>query len=272
MYKYIGILLIAPAVFANTDPSSDLDFDGVPDVLDECPATLITDLVNIQGCTIESLVSPHSFNISFGTSFSQLNTNSNNKTDTQTQSLSAGYNYKNYSLQASTSYSSSKSNSLNDNGMGDTTLSAGYLHYITPNLGARFGAGVVIPTYKTSLNNNHTDYIASLNISYSMDRFNVFAGYNFKKSNDDDVPNVFTYQNTHGFSAGVGYSAASKLYISGTYSKADNSVQTSEDTESVSIAGSYSIDENWSANASYIHGLSKSTSDHNVSFNIGYRF
>ncbi|MFA6189319.1 MAG: transporter [Sulfuricurvum sp.] len=268
MYKFLVFLLIVPALFANVDT----DMDGVDDIVDQCPGTLITDLVDIKGCGIESLVSPHHYDIIVGASYSQMNSNSNAKTDTYTKSLSADYYYKNYSAQISTSHSTSKSASLNDNGLGDTTLAAGYIFNIQPNLSGRVGAGIVLPTYKSTLNNNNTDYIASLNLTYTMDKINLFAGYNFTMTNDDDIPNTVVYQNAHGMSAGVGYSVNEKLYVNGSYSRADSTSKNTEDTESISMMGSYSLDQHWFTSASYAYGLSDSTSDHYLSANLGYRF
>lgn len=268
MYKFLVFLLMVPALFANIDA----DLDGVPDNVDQCPGTLITDLVDIKGCSIESLVSPHHYDIVVGASYSQLNSNSNTKTDTYTKLFSADYYYKNYSAQISTSHSTSKSHSSNDNGMGDTTIAAGYISNIQPNLSARIGAGIILPTYKSTLNNNNTDFIASLNLTYTMDKVNLFAGYNYTKNNDDDVPNAVTYQNAHGISAGVGYLVNEKLYMNGSYSRSDSTSKNTADIESLSVMGSYSLNEHWFTNASYAYGLSRSTSDHSVSASLGYRF
>ena len=42
---------------------SDFDLDGVEDIHDNCPNTSMTDLVDINGCTIKSLKSNHHFDI-----------------------------------------------------------------------------------------------------------------------------------------------------------------------------------------------------------------
>lgn len=259
---------MAPFLFAFVD----LDIDGVDDSIDQCPGTLITDLVDIKGCSIESLVSPHHYDIVVGGSYSEFNTNSNKKINTYAKLLSADYYYKNYSAQVSTSHSASKSDSSNDNGMGDTTLSAGYFFNIQPNLSARIGAGIVLPTYKSTFNNNNIDYIVSLNLTYAMDKVNLFAGYNYTKNNDDDIPYTVAYQNVHGISAGIGYSATDKVYMNGSYSRSDSTLQNTADSESISLMSSYSLDEHWFTYAIYAYGMSASTSDNYVSVNLGYRF
>lgn len=268
MYRFFIFFLMAPALFAFID----MDMDGVDDSVDQCPGTSITDLVDIKGCSIESLVSPHHYDIVIGGSYSEFNTNSNHKTDTYTKSLSADYYYKNYSVQVYTSHVTSKSHLSNDNGMGDTTISTGYFFNIQPNLSARIGAGIVLPTYKSTFNNNNIDYMASLNLTYTMDKVNLFAGYNYTKINDDDIPAIVEYQNTHGISAGVGYSVTDKLYMNGSYSRSDSTTKDTTDIERVSVMCSYSLNEHWFTYTSYSHGLSSSTSDTDVSVNLGYRF
>lgn len=269
MYKCLIFFLFVPALFA----FMDTDMDGVDDIMDQCPGTSITDLVDIKGCSIESLVSPHHYDIVIGGSYSQMNPKTLEKTDTYTKSLSADYYYKNYSVQVSTSHITSKSSSSNDNGMGDTIVSAGYFLEITSDLSARIGAGVVSPTYKSTFNNNNnTDYITSLNLTYSMDKLNLFTGYNYTKNNDDDVPDAVTNQNTHAINIGAGYSITDKLYMNGSYSRSDSTSKDTADTESVSLMSSYSLDEHWFTYASYAYGLNDVTSDHDISINLGFRF
>ena len=41
--------------------------------------------------------------------------------------------------------------------------------------------------------NNKTDYVGSLNASYTLDKANIFAGYIYTQINDDDV--VLSLQN-----------------------------------------------------------------------------
>lgn len=268
MYKYLVFFLLVPALFAFMDS----DMDGVDDIVDQCPGTSITDLVDIKGCSIESLESPHHYDIVIGGSYSQMNPKTLEKTDTYTKSISADYYYKNYSVQVSTSHITSKSSSSNENGMGDTILSAGYFFAITPDLSARIGAGVVLPTYKSIFNNNNTDHIASLNLTYSVDQLNLFAGYNYTKNNDDDVPDTIAYQNTHAINIGAGYMITDKLYMNGSYSRSDNPSKGAADTESVSLTSAYSLDEHWFISASYAYGLNDVTSDNDIWINLGFRF
>ena len=51
---------------------SDSDLDGVDDKIDLCPNTPFSDLIDINGCSIKSLVSPHRFDVIYGISNSKI--------------------------------------------------------------------------------------------------------------------------------------------------------------------------------------------------------
>ena len=64
--KFISlILLLTYSLLAY----NDADMDGVDDKIDKCLDTPFMDLVNKDGCTKSSLISPHHFDIIFGTSY-----------------------------------------------------------------------------------------------------------------------------------------------------------------------------------------------------------
>lgn len=261
-------LLMMAALFAYTDS----DLDGVEDGIDQCPNTPITELVDINGCSIESLKSDHHYDIVIGESYSQTDYTTNEKTDTYMTTLQVDYFYKNISLQASTAYYTSQSDSYSDSGMSDSILAAYYLIPLNENFRIRIGAGAILPTYDTSLNNNNTDYLAALSASYSVDRFSLFAGYNFTKINDDDIQNVATYRDTHAYNGGLGYYLTSKFYCSLSYYQAETIYEGLEEIKNVSLYGFYTLDENWFTSFSYAYGLSDTTSDHSASLRLGYFF
>lgn len=259
-------LLTAATLFAYADS----DLDGVEDAVDQCPNTPITDLVDIRGCSIESLLSPHHYDIVVGANYSQVDYSTNEKTDTLTTTLQVDYFYKNISLQASTSYYSSQSSSYSESGMGDSVLAGFYLLPLNKDFRIRLGAGASLPTYESSLNNNNTDYLAMLSANYAIDKVSLFAGYNFTQINDDDVAGIVSYQDTHAYSGGAGYSFTSRLYSSLSYYHSDSLYKDVEPIKNVSLYGFYSLDENWFSTFSYAHGLSNSASDHSVGFRLGY--
>lgn len=264
------IFLLAWLTAATLFAYSDLDLDGVEDAVDQCPNTPMMDLVDIRGCSIESLVSPHHYDIIVGANYSQVDYSTNEKTDTLTTTLQVDYFYKNISLQASTSYYSSQSGSYSESGMGDSTLAGFYLLPLSRDFRIRLGAGANLPTYEGSLNNNNTDYLALLSASYAIEKVSLFAGYNFTQINDDDIAGVASYQDTHAYSGGVGYSLTPKLYSSLSYYQSDSLYKGVEPIKSASLYGFYSLDTHWFSTFSYAYGLSDSASDHSVSFRLGY--
>ena len=268
MRIYFLTIIMTSALFA----SFDSDLDGVIDETDQCPNTPITELVDIKGCSTESLKSDHRYDLIIGGNYSQIDYNTNEKTDTYVTTVQADYFYKNFSLQALSAYYSSDSASYSSNGLTDTTLAAYYLVPVSTNFSVRIGAGIILPTFDSTLNNNNTDYTASINGTYTINRLNLFGGYNFTKINDDDIPHLVAYQNTHAYSGGVGYYMTPKWYASTSYYQADGVYTSMEDIKSASIYNFYSLDKKWFTSFSYAYGLSDSASDHAFSLRLGYSF
>jgi len=275
------LFLLMSIVFSiNLLAYTDSDFDGVEDSLDICPNTPFTELVDMKGCAIKSLVSPHHFDVVVGASYSDSDYQTLNKTDTLASSLQVDYYYKNFSLQASTSYFTTEGDSYSDNGLYDSFVGASYQFKPSDSLSLRVGIGAILPTYDTSLNNNNTDYSASLNISYNVDDISIFAGYSYTMINDDNVAVVdlngtstdIIYQDSGAYSAGLGYYFTDKLYLSGSYNVSNSIYVGVEDIETASIYGYYSIDENWFTNFSYAKGLSDTASKNYASVRLGYFF
>lgn len=271
MYKILSLLFLLGAL--QLSAFSDYDMDGVDDSVDQCPNTLMSELVDINGCTIKSLKSPHNFDIIVGINFSQTSYYDLEKSDTTSTSLQIDYYYKNFSLQASTSYYDSQSVSYNDSGVDDSFLGAYYKLSPTNKLDIRIGVGVIIPTYDSSLNNNNTDYVASANISYMLDKTNIFGGYSFTMINDNDnIDEAVYYQNTHSYYGGLGFYPKDKLYISASYNYSDSIYTDVQTIQTASFYGLYNIDQNWFTTFNYAYGLSESASDNYLSFRVGYYF
>ena len=266
------IFLLSFIMISTLFAYSDLDLDGVVDSTDQCPNTPMTELVDIKGCSTQSLASDYHYDIIIGESYSQIDYNTNEKTDTYATTVQFDYFYDNFSLQVLSAYYSSKSASYSDKGLTDTTLSGYYLIPVADDFSVRIGAGIVLPTFDSTLNNNNSDYIGSLSATYSIDKLNLFAGYNFTMINDDDVANVVTYQNTHAYSGGVGYYLTPKWYASTSYYQADGIYKGMEDIKNASVYNFYSLDKQWFTSVNYSYGLSDSSSDHALSVRLGYSF
>lgn len=270
--KYIfSLLFIATSLFAYVDS----DMDGVEDSVDRCPNTPITDLVDAKGCSKESLVSENHFDIVIGASFGQTNYALTPNTDTYATTAQVDYYYKDFSLQASTSYSSTTSSGYSESGMNDSVVAASYMLHPANDLSIRLGVGAILPTYDSDLNNNNTDYTASMNISRNIGNATIFAGYSYTMINDTDVVNATDtvyYQDTNAYTVGAGYNFTPKLYANLSYFQANSIYKGVQDLKSVSTYIFYSIDTNWFFNLSYTRGLSDSTSDNYGSIGLGYYF
>ena len=271
MRNYLLFTLFA-ILSTNLSAYEDFDLDGVDNKVDKCPNTPFSDLVDINGCTVKSLVSAHNFDVILGVSYSDADYQTLNKTDTLASSIQADYYYKNFSLQASTSYFTTSGNDYGDNGLYDSFLGAAYKFKAGDSLLASVGVGVILATYETSLNNNNADYVTSANLSYSLDKINVFGGYSHTLINDDDVAGIVSYQNTNAMSGGLGYHFNDKLYASASYNSSDSLYSGVEDVQTASIYTNYSIDEHLFAMFSYAYGVSDSASKNYASFRLGYFF
>ena len=290
MNRKISFVFLVSMLYAlNLHAFEDSDLDGVEDVYDQCPNTPFMDIVDLDGCTKRSLLatqkkdsSPHHFDFIFGVSYSATDYNQLNRSDTSATSLQADYYYKNISLQASTSYFRSKESGGNTNsGFYDTFIGASYKIQTTKNLKFYLGAGILLPTYDTSLQNNNTDYKASISFNYYIhEKFNFFGGYSYTLINDDDViitdanANSISYQykNTNSFDGGIGLYATKNLYVSFSYFEGESIYKGYENIKSVSLYGYYTIDRNWFTTCSYARGLSDTATDNYASLRVGYYF
>ncbi|MDQ1263420.1 MAG: hypothetical protein QG559_421 [Campylobacterota bacterium] len=247
---------------------SDYDMDGVEDSNDRCPNTPFNELVDIKGCTIKALQSQHHFDVIYGLSFSETDYTTIPKSDTISQNLQIDYYYQDFSIQASTSYYDSDY----DSGLNDSFIGAYYKVSPENELTLRIGAGAIIPTYDSELDNNNMDFVGSLNLSYMKENINFFGGYSYTVVNDDDILGIVSYQNTNSYSGGVGFYPLKKLYTSISYTNSDSVYKGVEDIETASFYAFYSIDANWFTTFSYSYGISDSASDNSVSLRVGYYF
>jgi len=272
MYRILILLLAIPIYLL---AYNDFDMDGVDDKIDKCPNTPFSDLVDMDGCTIKSLESPHHFDVVFGVNFSQTSYETMEDTDTISESLQLDYYYKNFSIQANSSYYNSQSVTYNNSGTNDSFLGAYYKLRPITNLNIRLGAGLIIPTYEADLNNNNTDYTSSLSLSYMFRGMNLFGGYNYTIINDDDInteTTIVLYQNTNSYNAGIGFYPTTKLYLSGSFNSSDSIYKDIDTITTASFYAFYNIDSNWFASLSYAYGLSDTASDNYASIRLGYYF
>jgi len=269
---------------------SDFDLDGVDDAIDRCPNTSMSELVDMNGCTIQNLEGDHHFDVVLGASYSQISPTTQEKTDTLAASIQADYYYKNFSLQASTAYYNSESTITSNSGQTDTFIGAYYQLHPIASLSLRLGGGLLLPTYDAD--NNNMDYTASASLSYLFSNMNLFGSYSYTIVNDDDVSYTnntvipsetveISYQNTNAFNAGVGFYPTSRLYTSLAYNHSDSIykevvtngvVSTVEPLETASAYLFYTINKERFLTLSYAYGLSDSASDHFAAVRLGFYF
>jgi len=251
---------------------SDSDLDGVDDSVDKCPGTPLSELVDITGCPKKTLISPHHYDIVVGMNYADTD-----DADTVSESLQVDYFYKDFSIQASTSYyQTSGDNGYDDSGFYDTFIGAAYQLKPSNALTLRVGIGALLPTYDSSLNNNNTDYTASLSLSYALNKsINLFGGYIYTLINDDDYSdgtNEYNYQNTNAYSGGIGFYLSPKVYLSASYNSSESVVEGLEDIETATGYMYVSLKDGLFTTLSYTNGLSDTATDNYLSFRIGRYF
>jgi hypothetical protein len=274
MSKIWNHLFLVSLILVSTSSLAyeDFDMDGVDDMVDKCPNTSFSDLVDIRGCAIKSLDSPLHYDVIVGMSYADADYQTLTKADTFATSIQADYYYRDFSFQASTSYFTTNSNDYSDRGFYDSFLGATYKWNLTDALFTSIGVGVILPTYSDSLNNNNTDYRISANVSYSMKNINIFGAYTYTLINDDDIIGMATYQNTRALGGGVGYYVDNSLYVSASYNVSNSVYSEVGDIKTASIYANYTIDEHWFGMLSYARGLSDSASKNYLSLRLGYYF
>jgi len=266
--SYLVALLISTSLFGYTDS----DMDGVEDAYDKCPQTLFSDLVDLNGCTIQSTQNSLHFDLIFAEEYSKINYASQEYSNTWTTSFEADIYLKNWIFQGFTSYYRSDLSDAMANGWNDTLINVLYRITPTEKLTLYPGIGIVLPTYKSSYGNEAVDYTALLNLQYKIDSTKyLFGGYSHTWVNDKDVAKA-TYQNTQMFQAGFGYQLTPKSTLSISYNQNDTIYQDIESVKSIHAGYMQNIGSHWSIGGDYGYGLSDSASDHSLIIGLKYHY
>lgn len=259
MYKPIMFFLIFSISLI---AYSDMDMDGVEDKNDQCPNTSLTELVDLTGCTIKNLKSPHHFDISIG----QQQTK-NSDIIINTTSVQADYYYKNLSLQLSTSCFDREVYDKKESGQNDTYINGYYQVKASDKMLFRVGGGVSLPTYDAS--NNKADYTIATYGTYRYNKLSLLGGIGYTLINDSDT-NTTSYSNTLFYNIGLGYYLTNSLYSSISYNNSSSIYKNVEDIETLSLYNYYKIDEHWFVNLSYSYGLNDIAMKQSIGAKIGY--
>lgn len=254
------VLLLLLLIYRLLDAYADFDLDGVDDLYDQCPNSLITDIVNLEGCSIDSLKSLHNFSLTVGESYFFKE---NNTTKLSATNVELSYMYKMYTFEIKTSYITTL------NAISDTYIFGYHTSSFLKNTQLQYGLGLSLPTYKTpASNSNKTDYIATLNLLYSFNEYNLYSGVNFNIINDLDE--YIKYQNSSMVYMGIGGYLVQSLYISFFYNNSTSIYKGYEDISNLSGQISYFFDEHYSLLLNYEQSLSQQ--DFSSSIKLSYYF
>lgn len=251
----------------------DSDIDGVDDAQDRCPNTPFTDLVDKFGCSTQSILTDSHYDIIMGGGYSQMNYATQERSDTMTETFQADYYNGNIWAQIVGSYFHSSSSGYNQSGLNDTLIA---LYAKSPSYSGlilQVGAGVLLPTYRSSYGNEASDFLGSISFRYNInERLNFFGGYSYTLVNDKNVPNVAFYQNTQAFYAGAGYALSDKVLVTTSYSESQSIYVGIVPIQTVSAGLFYQWSLHWFSMLDYRYGLSDSTSKYDTSLRVGYYF
>lgn len=264
-----GLLFMVSSAYCFTDT----DMDGVEDNKDLCPNTPLNDLVNNDGCSIQSLHTDTHYEMIVGLGYSQVNYAASIKASTLSTMLQANIYRGNESFHLSGSYYHTSVSNITQQGWNDSYI--GYSTRTLPLYGVTIGinGGLILPTYKSSYDNEAIDLTGGLSFRYQIeDDISFFGGYTYTLVNDKNVPDVVTYQNTNSLYGGMNSIITPDFTMSLIYNQSDSIYADVTMAKTVGIGASYFIDSHWFSLLDYRYGLSDSTSDHDISLRLGYFF
>jgi hypothetical protein len=243
---------------------SDRDMDGVEDRDDMCPDTLLTELVDLTGCTVKNLVSPHHFDIVLGESYTWDDTLS-----IKSSSLQLDYYYKDFSLQLFSSYFDLEGDGFSDSGQNNSYLNGFYNIDINDDFLIRFRTGLSFPTYNDV--QNRTDYTLSLYGRYQQENIKLFGavGYSLIGDKEDNGSRSINKRILF-YNLGLGYNIRDTFYGSLAYNYSEPLFNSSADIETLSLYGYYSFNLHWFATVDYKYGLSKTAMRERIGLKLGY--
>jgi len=254
----IFLLLLSVSLMAYRD----MDLDGVEDRDDKCPNTPLSDLVDLDGCTIKSLVSNHHFNISIGEIYKK-----DSDLKILSTSIRVNYFYKDkISIGLSSSYFK-RDDISSDSGLNNTYIFGFYNFKPTKSFSIKSGVGISLPTYDSK--NNRLDYSLSSYFSFNIDRLYLLGGLGYNIIGDKNLETL-EYQNSPFFSFGFGYAFSDKIYSSLNYIDTKSIYKGYDNIRSLSLYNNFKIDRNWFLNLNYMRGLNSASVDNSIGVRVGY--
>jgi len=238
---------------------SDRDMDGVEDKDDKCPNSSLTELVNLEGCTIENLEKAYHLDVILGASYTQ-----GSDIVIATPSLQIDYFYKDFSLQLSSSYSEIDFNGMVESGQNNTYLNGFYQIKPSDNFLLRIGTGIAFPTSDSS--SNKADYTLSFYGTYRYQKSSFLMGLGSTLMGDKNLQN----ENPLFYTLGYGYYISDSFYTSMSINKVESIYTKNETLDTLSFYSYKTLSKNWFLTLNYTHGLNAEALDSSIGGRIGY--
>lgn len=251
---------------------SDSDMDGVEDYEDKCPNTQFDELVNYDGCSKSGNDKKVDYTLVLGTRYAQKNYSSQLEGDTYYIYVQNNLSYLNWNFGAIISYYRLREQESTQYGLDDTLLTLSYQTISSEFFSLSLGAGVVIPTYKSSYHNEAMDYMLTLDARYALsNQTHFFTNYAYTFIQDDDVVNI-VYQDMPSWQLGISFTPTQEQTYTFSYSHSDSIYENIQTIEELRLEVSYAMSKKIFTGISYDYGLSKSASAHTFGCFIGYGF
>ena len=282
--KGIVFTVVISSLLVNAE-ASDSDFDGVPDSIDKCPNSKITDIVNKDGCIVKKLrfkstkifskknkkinrfiylhrklkplktINPKKPKLTVITGVGYAKSDSN--TSANYKSFSVVYNYD--KLTALASYSHSKIGEAID----DLTLAIYCTFTIAPQSTFELGAGTYISL--NSKKDNRTDYFLSAKYNYYFKKYNIGIKYEHTFMRD------FNTKDTNLFNISLGMMLNKKLYLQLSYETQNALYKNKKRANTIGLYANYSINRHWFISTE-LKKDTRNSNSYNANLSIGYNY
>jgi len=253
-FAYIYFLYFFPlCVFAYVDS----DMDGVADKDDACPNTPITELTDLSGCAIKSLLSPHHFSLG-------INMNSA-KEENQSYAFSNiefNYSYKHFALQLATALSDLKEHKLSQEGINYSYLNLFYHVQPFEPFSLVLGSGLSFSVKTQEV----IDYHFSLYGKYRIQKYRFALGFGYNKTLEKESINTRFYD------VNIGYTFGKNTYTSLGYNILESMYKDVENFETLSIYHRYEVNKHWFVSVQLSQGLSASSLDNSIGVQCAYHW
>jgi hypothetical protein len=244
----------------------DQDFDGVPDIYDQCKNTPFLNQVDQTGCTTKILKLPeqtqtHGLTITIKNAYSTNQELISQKNQYNTQ-FKLTYYYQNWSYSLRSGYYLDTQHQRST----DTSLRIKKRIRISPKANIGLSASINLPTYDVI--GNKTDYTLSGSFNYyASDAHSFFAGYGHTFIHD--ISSFAPTQDTNYFYLGTGYFMTNHLYMNLSYNYSQVKFTSLHPEHTLGTTIYYKINTKWFTTFSYHKKLDQHVHD-SFSWTIGY--